>query len=227
MTQVKLWDAPLRVFHWALVLSVTTALITGLRGGSWIEWHAISGLVIITLLSFRFAWLILGSTYARLTTLVRDVFALPRYLRGQWHGLGHNPMGVLSMAAMLGLLTWQAVSGLFTNDDIAFSGPLYRLVTSSESATLTSLHRQGLWFIVGLIALHIGAVLFHVLIKKDNILKPMITGRKAATHPLHTPAKGGGWLAFILACVFAGSMLYVASGTWQSPPPPPPVTPAW
>lgn len=226
--QLRVWDAPLRVFHWLLVLSVCTALFTGWLGGGWIDWHARAGLSIIGLLSFRVAWLLLGSTYARLSTLLCSLLALPKYLRGEWRQLGHNPLGVLSVFAMLGMLSWQAVSGLFTNDDIAFTGPLYKLVSSSLSSDLTRLHKFGMWIIIGLIVVHVLAIVLHAVLKKHNLVKSMITGQTEQQYPEQKAAQGGHWRAFICALLIACGAVYLASGEWQSAPPPAPaVAPAW
>ena len=226
--QLRVWDAPLRVFHWLLVLSVCTALFTGWLGGGWIDWHARAGLSIIGLLSFRVAWLLLGSTYARLSTLLCSLLALPKYLRGEWRQLGHNPLGVLSVFAMLGMLSWQAVSGLFTNDDIAITGPLYKLVSSSLSSDLTRLHKLGMWIIIGLIVVHVLAIVLHAVLKKHNLVKSMITGQTEQQYPEQKAAQGGHWRAFICALLIACGAVYLASGEWQSAPPPAPaVAPAW
>ena len=226
--QLRVWDGPLRVFHWLLVLSVCTALLTGWLGGSWIDWHARAGLVIIGLLSFRIVWLVLGSTYARLSTLLRSLLALPQYLRGEWRQLGHNPLGVLSVFAMLGMLSWQAVSGLFTNDDIAFTGPLYKLVSSSLSSDITRLHKLGMWVIIALITVHILAIVAHAVLKKHNLVKPMLTGKTEQEYPEQKSAQGGHWLALVCAVAIALGAVYLASGEWQSKPPPAPVSaPAW
>ena len=226
--QLRVWDGPLRVFHWLLVFSVCTALLTGWLGGSWIDWHARAGLVIIGLLSFRIVWLVLGSTYARLSTLLRSLLALPQYLRGEWRQLGHNPLGVLSVFAMLGMLSWQAVSGLFTNDDIAFTGPLYKLVSSSLSSDITRLHKLGMWVIIALITVHILAIVAHAVLKKHNLVKPMLTGKTEQEYPEQKSAQGGHWLALVCAVAIALGAVYLASGEWQSKPPPAPVSaPAW
>lgn len=226
--QLRVWDAPLRIFHWLLVVTVVAALYTGWLGGSWITWHERTGLAIVGLLSFRIAWMLLGSTYARLSTLLCSLLALPRYFRGEWRQLGHNPLGVLSVFAMLGLLGWQAVSGLFTTDDIAFTGPLYRLVSSSLSSDLTRLHKLGMWFIIGLIVVHILAIIAHAVLKKHNLVKAMLTGNTEQEYPEQKSAKGGHWLAFVFAIAIALGGVYLASGEWQSKPPQAPaVTPAW
>src|SRR5690554_6649141 len=227
--QVRVWDGPLRLFHWLLALSVVFALFTGWQGGSsWIDWHERAGLVIVGLLSFRIVWLVLGSTYARLSTLLCSLLALPKYLRGEWRQLGHNPLGVLSVFAMLGMLSWQAVSGLFTNDDIAFTGPLYKLVSSSLSSDLTRLHKLGMWIIIGLIVVHVLAIVLHAVLKKHNLVKSMITGQTEQQYPEQKAAQGGHWRAFICALLIACGAVYLASGEWQSAPPPAPaVAPAW
>ena len=227
--QVRVWDGPLRVFHWLLVLSVFTALLTGWLGGSsWIDWHARAGLTIIGLLSFRIVWLLLGSTYARLSTLLCSLLSLPQYLRGEWRQLGHNPLGVLSVFAMLGMLSWQAVSGLFTNDGSIYTGPLYKLISSSLSTDITRLHKLGMWIIIGLIAVHVLAIVAHLVLKKHNLVKPMITGQTEQEYPEQKSAQGGHWLAFVFALIIALGAVYLASGEWQSKPPPAPVSaPAW
>ncbi|AKX59714.1 cytochrome b/b6 domain-containing protein [Thiopseudomonas alkaliphila] len=218
---IRVWDAPLRVFHWLLAAATFGALYTGWQGGSLMQWHGRLGVLIVALLAFRLSWMLVGSTYARIDRLLCSVLQLPRYFKGQWHQAGHNPLGVLSVFALLGLLTWQAVTGLFTYDDIAFRGPLARLVSTSTSLEITSLHRLGLWFIVGLISLHILAIALHALVKKHNLVKPMITGQAKATHDSQQDAKGGGWIALVFSLIVAAGAYYLASGAWVPPPPPP------
>ncbi|MBS7326342.1 MAG: cytochrome b/b6 domain-containing protein [Thiopseudomonas sp.] len=216
---IRVWDLPLRLFHWSLVVAVVVAMASGLKGN--MQVHEKAGLAIVTLLAFRLAWLFLGSTYARIGALLGALPRIPDYLRGQWRKPGHNPLGVLSMAGMLLLLGWQSVSGLFTNDDSVFTGPLYRLISKADSLWVTGLHRQTFWLLVGLIGLHVATVLFYWLVKKNNLIKPMITGTTEAINDEYKPATGGRWLAFVLSCVLAGGALYVAQGSWVPKPPPP------
>lgn len=217
--QIRVWDLPLRLFHWALVVSVVVALASGLKGNMGL--HQQAGLAVVTLLSFRLAWLFLGSTYARIGALLGALPRIPDYLRGNWRKPGHNPLGVLSMGAMLLVLGWQSVSGLFTNDDSVFTGPLYRLIDKADSLMLTGLHRQTFWLLVGLIALHVATVLFYWLVKKNNLVKPMITGNTEQLNEEYKPATGGRWLAFVLSCLFAVGAFYVAQGSRVPKPPPP------
>jgi len=229
MQQLRVWDAPLRIFHWLLAISVVFALFTGWQGGSsWMGWHERAGLFIVGLLSFRIVWLLLGSTYARLSTLLCALVSLPKYLRGEWRQLGHNPLGVLSVFAMLGMLSWQAVSGLFTNDGSIYTGPLYSLVSRGLSGDITRLHKLGLWIIIGLIAVHVLAIIAYAVLKKHNLVKPMLTGKTEQKYPEQKSAQGGHWLAFVFAVLIAVGGVYLASGEWQSKPPPAPAAaPAW
>jgi cytochrome b len=230
--RTKIWDLPTRIFHWTLFLAVTAAVLTGLQGGNWMVWHERAGLLILGLLVFRVLWGVLGSTYARFAQFFPTPGKLVAYLRGQWHGAGHNPLGALSVFALLLVLLLQAGSGLFSNDDIAFSGPLYDLVSKSMSNTVTGLHRQGLWIILGLVSLHILAVLFYTLVRRDNLILPMVTGWKPAPSDGSGPrsARGGPLWALIVALILSVLAVWVADGGLLPPPPPPPppaAIPAW
>lgn len=230
---VLVWDLPTRLFHWLLTLAVAGALTTGIVGGNWIEWHGRLGLLIVGLLGFRLIWGLLGSTYARFGSFFPTPGRLRAYLRGDWYGLGHNPLGALSVFALLGLLAWQAGSGLFSNDDIAFTGPLYPLIAKADSDWLSSWHRQGLWWLGGLIALHIGAILFYRLVRGKDLIGPMLTGRApapggdGATTGAAAAARGGRWPALLVALLLAAALVWLAAGGALPPPPPPPPPPAW
>lgn len=220
MTTIRLWDLPTRLFHWLLVLAVVGSVATMKLDGSWMDWHERFGLLVIGLLSFRLVWGVLGSTYARFGQFVRGPGAIVAYLRGQWHGVGHNPLGALSVLALIGLFGFQAVSGLFANNDITFNGPLSSLVSSSWSNTVSGWHRQAEWYLYALVALHVLAALFYTYVKKDNLIRPMITGRKPVEDGQVADAKGGGWLAFVIALAVAVGVVWIANGGLVPPPPP-------
>lgn len=229
--RTKVWDLPTRIFHWTLFLAVSTALLTGLQGGNWMVWHERAGLLILGLLIFRLIWGLLGSTYARFAQFFPTPSKLVAYLRGHWHGEGHNPLGALSVFALLLELSFQALSGLFSTDDIAVDGPLRQLVSASTSQWLTSLHRQGFWIVVGLVALHLMAVLFYAVVRRNNLVKPMVTGWKPAPSDGSGPAsaRGGPLWALLFALALSGFGVWVASGGLIPAPPPAPPTqvPAW
>ncbi|ENO89185.1 cytochrome b/b6 domain-containing protein [Thauera linaloolentis] len=229
---IAVWDLPVRIFHWTLLLLVVAAFCTGMAGGSLIVWHGWLGIAIAGLLAFRLVWGVVGSTYARFATFVPGPGRIAAYLRGQWRGVGHNPIGALSVLGLLGILVFQAGSGLVSNDDIAFEGPLYTLVSKDTSDWLSSLHRQNFWVIIALVSLHVLAILFYAHVKKDNLVKPMITGVKEVSDPALKPAQGGGAAAFVLAAAVAGFAVWAAMGGMLPPPPPPPppppqAVPAW
>ena len=223
--RIRVWDLPTRIFHWLLVVLVVASYVTGQMGGSMIEWHGRAGVAITGLLAFRSVWGIVGSTYARFVDFIPTPARIGAYLRGEWTRPGHNPLGALSVFALLGILLFQAVSGLFSNDDIAFSGPLRQLVSADTTNWLSGLHRQNYWIIIAFVALHVSAVAFYGLVKKDNLVKPMITGVKEDADPAHEPARGGGLVAFIVALAIMAGVLYVATGSFIEAPPPPPVAP--
>jgi hypothetical protein len=137
------------------------------------------------------------------------------YLRGQWRGVGHNPLGALSVFALLGLLAFQVASGLFANDDIAFRGPLHNLIGKRLERPPDRPAQA-----VGQCAdrprrLHLAAIAFYIRIKKDNLVRPMLTGWKEVEPGQGTSATGGGPLAFIvalLALLWLRSMPH--SGAW-------------
>ena len=210
LTRIRLWDLPTRIFHWSLVVAVLTAFVTGQLVGSWMGVHAKAGLTIIGLVAFRLLWGVVGSTYARFLNFIPTPAKIKAYLKGQWQGVGHNPLGAFSVFALLGLLAIQAGTGLFSNDEIDFSGPLSALVDSSLSNRLTGVH---VWLANGLIALvfiHLAAIVFYVRFKKDNLVKPMVTGWKDVSSGVS--ATQGGVIAFIVAVLIAAAVVYGASG---------------
>ncbi len=227
--RVRIWDLPTRICHWALAAAVVTACITGFTGGNGMDIHGKAGIVIAGLLAFRIVWGLVGSTYARFARFVRGPAAIRAYLRGEWQGLGHNPLGALSVLALLGLLAFQVGTGLFGNDDIAFEGPLYVLVGKETSDFLTGLHKSGVWALLALVALHLGAIGYYVRVRKDNLVRPMLTGWKEMPAAKAEPASGGGFIAFLVAAAIGVGVALAASGALLSPPAPLPATstPAW
>lgn len=222
------WDLPTRLFHWLLVACVVGAFVTAKVGGGAMVWHGRLGLAIIGLLAFRLVWGFVGSTYARFTQFVRGPAAIRAYLKGEWHGQGHNPLGALSVLALLGVLALQAATGLFANDDIAFTGYLYPLVSSDLSGRITGIHQLLEKLLLLLVLLHVGAIVFYARVRKHNLVKPMLTGW-ADGKPCES-ARGGNAIAFLIATLVAITTAWAASGALLPPPPPvppPAATPAW
>ena len=208
--QVVVWDLPLRLFHWLLVAAVAGALITVQLDGDWMRWHSRCGLAVLGLLSFRLVWGVIGPTYSRFGQFLPTPGALKAYLGGRWQGLGHNPLAALSVYALLALFGFQALSGLVTSDDVAFSGPLAQHVSAALSRELSFWHRWNEELIYALITLHVLAILFYRL-RGQHLLGPMIHGRKPATTAAEQ-TQGGGWLAFAIAVGIAVAVVWLASG---------------
>lgn len=193
--EVKVWDQPIRLFHWVLVALVALLWLTGEFAA--LDIHMKLGVWALALLLFRLGWGVAGSPTARFSQFVRGPRAIRDYVAaarsGSVRSVGHNPLGALSVLALLGILIAQAACGLFTTDDIVTSGPLTHLVGSRTAAQLSSLHRIGGKLVLALVALHLAAVAFYTLVKKDDLIRAMITGTKRVppgvdgirfTHPL-------------------------------------------
>ncbi|MCE4539664.1 cytochrome b/b6 domain-containing protein [Pelomonas sp. P7] len=177
-TEIPVWDGLLRAFHWALVALVGAAIATALAGGDWMAWHARAGQAIGALLVLRLSWGLWGSRYARFTQFWPTPARLIGYLRGRSQGLGHNPLGALSVLAVLGLLLFQVGSGLVGNDEIAFTGPWAGAIDEDLSLKLTSWHRLGAKVLYGWIALHLAAIALHGVVRRHPLLRAMWTGRR-------------------------------------------------
>ena len=230
--RIPLWDLPVRLFHWLLVIAIAAAVITANIGGNAMVWHGRIGLFIAGLIVFRLVWGLIGPTYARFSTFLPTPGSIGAYLRGQWRGIGHNPLGSLSVLGLLLMVAVQVGTGLFANDDIAFRGPLFDLVGKDTSDLLTRVHRIAINLLMTLIALHLAAIAFYAHVKKDNLVKPMIRGWKEIDPSAHDvrPIHGGSAAALIVALVLAVGAVYAASGAWVPPPPSPPAqqqAPAW
>ncbi|TAK91315.1 MAG: cytochrome B [Aquabacterium sp.] len=221
--RVQLWDLPLRLFHWSLVAAVTTAIITGKAGGTWIELHAKAGIAIVGLVVFRLVWGLIGSTSARFHHFAPTPGKILAYLQGRWRGIGHNPLGALSVFALLGLLGFQAGSGLLSNDDISFAGPLAQLIGDDLSHTVTNWHHQAANLLFVLLGLHIAAIAFYARVKKDKLVKPMVTGWKDVPADAPQPRRARR-IALIAALALALGAIYGTSGAWIKKDAPPPAT---
>ncbi|MBC7601128.1 MAG: cytochrome b/b6 domain-containing protein [Ramlibacter sp.] len=179
---VRVWDLPTRLFHWALVACIACSIVSGYIGGNAMVWHARFGYAILTLLMFRIIWGFIGGRWSRFASFLYSPKSVIAYLRGKAHPdhlVGHNPLGAGSVFAILAVLLVQVATGLVGDDEIAFTGPLNKFVESSQGLAATSYHKRiGQWLIVALAVLHIGAVLYYLWKKRDNLIRPMLVGDK-------------------------------------------------
>jgi cytochrome b len=181
---IKVWDAPVRIFHWAIVALLAFQAITGEIGGEDVmPLHIFSGYCILVLVVFRILWGFAGSTHARFASFLAGPAATMRFARRLFSRqavpqVGHNPLGGWSVVAMILVLGLQAASGLFANDGDTAQGPLAARVSIDVSNTFTEFHRWNLKLLLVLAGLHVLAVLFHWFVKKDNLIVAMFTGVK-------------------------------------------------
>lgn len=197
---IRVWDLPTRLFHWLLVLGVVALVITGNVGGNAMVWHFRLGLGVGALLVFRVVWGLVGGHWSRFSSFVRSPSTVLRHVRGELadEAVGHNPLGALSVLALLGLLLVQVGSGLVADDEIANVGPLNRFVSADVASWLTEWHAEiGKALLIALVVLHVAAIVWYRRKKQINLVTPMITGDKAL--PPQTPASRDTWATRLLA----------------------------
>jgi cytochrome b len=211
MNKILVWDLPLRLFHWLLVLLVVVSVVSAQIGGNAMQVHMRSGYAVLTLILFRVLWGFLGSTHARFASFVRGPVTVFAYLRGHGtsHYLGHNPAGAWSVVLMLAVLLAQAATGLFANDDISTEGPLARLVSKALSDRITGVHHLNANMLFALIGLHLSAIAFYFFRKRENLVKPMLTGLKESGAADAAQRPGKTWLAALLLAACAGGVYFL------------------
>ena len=214
---IVVWDLPLRIFHWVLVLLVISQIVTVSIGGNAMEYHALGGYTILTLVLFRIMWGFAGGTHARFVDFLRGPTTVARYAHMLVKGTGaahrgHNPLGGWSVVLILASLLLQAMTGLFANDDVMMKGPLAKHVSEDASAMFTAIHDVNAGILLTLISLHILAVLFYLFRRKQDLIGPMFTGRKpielADARP---PRRGNPWLAALLLGVSSMVVYFVVT----------------
>ena len=212
MQKSWIWDVPTRLFHWSIV---------GLLVFSWwsaenaeMQWHYYSGLTVCALLIFRLLWGVFGTSTARFGQFVKGVGPVVAYLKNEpgTSAVGHNPLGGWAVIAMLAALVTQVVTGLFAVDvDGLESGPLSYMVEFEQGRLMANIHELSFNLLLVLIAIHIGAILFYLLIRKSNLVIPMITGTRMAADgegAVRVPA----WRLIIAIAIAVGATWWISKG---------------
>ncbi|PLW83177.1 hydrogenase [Kineobactrum sediminis] len=211
---IPLWDLPTRSFHWSLVLLVPLAWWTAEEGQ--MERHEWIGYTVILLVVFRILWGFVGSRHSRFRDFLRGPRNTLAYLRGDTAPFpGHNPLGGLSILALLALLLLQAGSGLFNSDDVLFNGPLYHLVDSSFRDTMGVVHEWAFNGLLGLIAIHLAAVAWYQWGRRKKYVQAMIRGHAEGREGMSPPVPR--WRAVMLVAALA----LLLWGLLSLVPPPP------
>lgn len=197
------WDLPVRLTHWLLVLAVAGCWTTHYAGIEWFAWHRRLGCTVLVLVAFRVVWGFVGTRHARFASFLRGPRATVAYLAGraQVETAGHNPLGGLSVLALLALLLVQAASGLFANDEIVNAGPFYGWIDPGLSNRLTALHHANADWLLAMIVLHVLAVSWYALVRRRALVRAMVTGRKDGQLVPAAEAIGGSRVPLALAIV--------------------------
>lgn len=218
MYRIRVWDWPTRLFHWLLVAAVIGLVVSGNVGGAWMEWHMRLGFFVLSLLWFRLLWGLWGGRWSRFAAFLYAPKSLWAYLRGRspvTHRVGHTPLGALSVFAMLAVLGLQVGTGLFTDDEIFYAGPLTALASYDTIEAASRYHKGwGKWILIGLVALHLLALLAYKLLARQALVSAMITGDKIMNEPAESANDGPRqWLLAAVLYAIACGLTYLVV-TW-------------
>jgi cytochrome b len=202
-------DVPVRVFHWLVVMLVAASWVTSEIGGNAMTYHMWIGYSVLTLVLFRIVWGFAGSQHARFRDFVRGPGAVLRYLRGRSDDVhaGHNPAGGWSVLVLLASLAVQTLTGLCTNDEIMTEGPLAARVGAEWSDLLSTVHRYNFYVLLALVAVHVAAVLFYLVVKRENLVGAMISGRKRLPTAAASEARTASSVLAVVALACAAGVV--------------------
>jgi cytochrome b len=213
---VKVWDLPVRLFHWVLVVLLAFLFWSGKTGGNAMEYHLYAGYFVLALVLFRIVWGFTGSTYARFGQFIAGpargiAFARRLMSSSPAQVAGHNPVGGWMVLVMLLALLVQTGTGLFANDDIATEGPLMAFISKELSDRLSTIHSWNFNLLLVLAAVHVAAVLFHVFVKKENLVTAMFTGVRVIDPTVEVPAARfvSAWRGLVLFLLALGAVCLI------------------
>jgi cytochrome b len=216
---VLVWDVPVRLFHWLVVVLVISAYVT--LKLNWIDWHVRVGEALLALVIFRLLWGWFGSETARFRNFVSSPAAALRHLRHMFRRefhhepdlqVGHNATGGWMVMLLLGLLLLETLSGLYINNDIADEGPLSESVPAWLANAISTLHALVWDVLVAAVALHVVVILLYALVKRHDLLGPMLTGYKSLPLSVAAPRQRPAWLALLPLAVGVAAVMLLA--TW-------------
>jgi cytochrome b len=215
------WDLPVRLFHWLLVLSMIASYVTAKIGFETMQVHIWLGYWTIGLLVFRILWGFVGPKHARFASFLKGPAGVWKYARALGAGTmiesaGHNPLGGLSVILLLALVAFQTFTGLFSTDDIAFYGPYNPAVSGDWAQRLTKWHHMNFNFILAAVVLHLLAIVFYFLVKKQNLVGPMFHGKKLV--PANDAISRSEIVRAIIVIVIAAALVYWLLAVSPEPP---------
>lgn len=210
--KVLVWDLPTRLFHFALLVLVVLAWVS-VEILDDMDLHFLCGYGILGLIIFRVCWGVVGTYHAKFSSFFRGPHDIKRYLAGDKSGYrgGNNPLGAMSVILLLGLIGAQAISGLFTDDEYYYFGPLNSYISSSAVDVISQFHHLNVNFIIAAVALHLVAIFYYQAIKREQIIIPMITGYKEKIGSIKEIQTSLLLRAIIVAAIAAMIVLGIAS----------------
>jgi cytochrome b len=226
--KAQVWDLPLRLFHWSMVVAVTVAGITGFIAQAWwLDVHVFAGYAIGILLVFRFAWGVLGSYYSTFKSFPLAPLSALGHVRSLFKNnspayTGHNPVGAWMIIALLFVLSALLITGLMVLGGQEGLGPLEFLVDFQIGWRAADLHEAAAWALVGVVAIHLLGVFVEVRLLRHPVLLAMITGNKQlSATKISTPsrsyvARGAALLIITTVALFGGGKMLasIASPGW-------------
>lgn len=212
--RVRLWDLPVRLVHWSLAALLPALWWTWHSGRT--QLHEKLGYLTLAILLFRILWGIFGSSTARFVNFVKGPRAIAEHLRGRsLPAVGHNPLGALSVLALLGLMIIEVGLGLFAQDvDGIEAGSLARFVSYDVAERARGWHAMLFNIILAAVAIHLAAILFYLLVKGDDLVGPMVTGRKTFREEVIEPSRASPWRALVAALVAGAAAWWTSTGLW-------------
>ena len=210
--RARIWDRPTRIFHWVLVVLVVVCYLSGDNGR--FDIHIPAGQALLVLVVARIFWGFAGSEPSRFRSFVRPFREIAAYVRtlgrrSPGYHPGHNPLGGLSVVAMLLVLLVQAGLGIFAVDtDGLYEGPLSFLVSYDAAREAAELHEDVVDLLLILIGLHLAAILFYRLWKREKLVKPMVTGwAELPSGARAAPRLVSDWRALLVLAIAAALIL--------------------
>ena len=207
-----IWDLPVRLIHWLLVILIAWSWYA-VEINDDLETHMLLGYCILTLIIFRIAWGVVGTRYARFGSFIfslREILNSGRKFFSRQYGnyAGHNPLGGVSVVILLFLLALQTTTGLFSNDEEYYFGPLSDNVSPHAASILTEIHHVNFNVLLGFIILHVASVLFYLVYKKENLVRPMFTGRKPDPLNSFEPISGSRLIVAVILALICSSLVF-------------------
>jgi cytochrome b len=217
---MPVWDVTTRLFHWLSVVVfaisyISVTIADGPNAALWMRIHVASGETMLGLLLFRIVWGLIGSDTARFARFLRSPSAALRHLRHLTRRepdlqVGHNEAGGWMVVLMLLLLGVQVGTGLFANDDGSSEGPLAQFVSKPMSDQLSAIHSLNFDILVGAVGVHIAAIVIYAVLKRQNLLRPMITGKKRLPAATRAPHMAHPLLAAVTLAVVASVTVLIS-----------------